>query len=589
MNATQRGCRSLAIFLVIALVLLVLIPIIIMPAIGAAVALPAITVPAEYYRKDWPSPNFELVNTLGGALLANIIVLWAVWRGWQASNGWTKKVPGRFQAGLEVLVGALWGLTKDQADATNPRVRNVLFPLAASIFFFLLAANLGKLLPGVESVGVLHCAVYDPITLNGLPVHENNLLGMTYYVQRNDAVLNTGTPGSNESYHQCEAMFGKHKYIKEGWLPRELDPFEDQAVMHVVEEGDTLNSIAAEYQADVDAIIATELPASENRAEIQAELDASQYEAVKIDYNDPYAIYNDWDHIEISAASIVAANAPDGGESSIVFDEDALAEGAVADAGEEDHGDETEAQGFQVVGEDDHSEDDHAEGDDHGDESHSEEGDHGHGPSHAEPLPFIVDGNTVTQGDAVYTFTAGATFDTPLEAGQTITVRAELIGADATTRNNQIYTVAPFVRGVATDLSFTIGLALLAFFMIQYFGISELGLDYFQKFVNFRAIGNIGSNPIGGVDFVVGLFEIISEFGKIISLSFRLFGAIFAGTILYAVILFLTGSGIPVIILLLEIIVGTAQALVFAVLTLLFCAQAMESHHGDHDDHDDHH
>lgn len=582
MNATQRGCRGLLIFLAIAFILLILVPIIILPGMGIAVALPAITVPAEYYRKDWPSPSFELVNTLGGALLANVIVLFIAWRVWQASNGWTKKVPGRLQAGVEVLVNGLWGLTKSQADASNPRVRNLLFPIVASIFFFLLAANLGKLLPTVESVGVLHCAVYEPAPLSGFPVHENNFLGMTYFVQRSEAPLTTGTSGTPESYYQCEAMFGEHKYIKDGWLPRELDPFEDQAVIHVVEAGETLNSIAAEYQAQVEAIVAGELPASENRAEVQAELDASQYEAVKIDYSDPYAIYNSWDEIEISAASIVAANAPDGGETAIAFDEAAQeAEATEADGESAEAAQEEIPEGFQevVVEEDDHSEgeaEDHGAGDDHG-------------PTDADPLPFVVDGSTITQGDTVYTLPAGVTFDTPLAEGQTIIVRPELFGAEATTRSNQLYTVAPFVRGVATDLSFTIGLALLAFFLIQYFGVSELGLDYFQKFVNLRAIGNIGKNPIGGVDFVVGLFEIISEFGKIISLSFRLFGAIFAGTILYAVILFLTGAGIPVIILLLEIIVGTAQALVFAVLTLLFCAQAMESHHGDHDDHDDHH
>ena len=73
----------------------------------------------------------------------------------------------------------------------------------------------------------------------------------------------------------------------------------------------------------------------------------------------------------------------------------------------------------------------------------------------------------------------------------------------------------------------------------------------------------------------------ISELSKIISLSFRLFGNIFAGGILIAVMLFLVGTGLPVIFYALELIVGLAQALVFAVLTLVFIAQAMEGHHGD--------
>jgi F-type H+-transporting ATPase subunit a len=148
-----------------------------------------------------------------------------------------------------------------------------------------------------------------------------------------------------------------------------------------------------------------------------------------------------------------------------------------------------------------------------------------------------------------------------------------------------LFTVAPFIRGVATDLSFTVGLALLAFVAIQAFGVSELGINYFQKFINVHALGNIAKRPLGAIDFVVGLFEIISEFGKIISLSFRLFGALFAGSVLFVVIMFLVGTTVPVIIMALELIVGLAQAGVFAILTMLFCAQAMVAHVHD-DDHE---
>jgi len=122
--------------------------------------------------------------------------------------------------------------------------------------------------------------------------------------------------------------------------------------------------------------------------------------------------------------------------------------------------------------------------------------------------------------------------------------------------------------------------------------VSTLGLDYFQKFINLRAIGSIPTRgPLAAIDFVAGLFEIVSEFGKIISLSFRLFGALFAGSILFAVFLFLFGSILPAVILALELIVGGAQAAVFAILTLIFCSQAMVSHaHEDHDHgHDDAH
>jgi F-type H+-transporting ATPase subunit a len=181
------------------------------------------------------------------------------------------------------------------------------------------------------------------------------------------------------------------------------------------------------------------------------------------------------------------------------------------------------------------------------------------------------------------------TLDTPLAAGQTVTIRPELLGVEATTFKNQLFTVAPFVRGAATDLNLTLSYAIFAFCQIQNFGLSTLGPDYLQKFVNLRAIGSIPTRgPLAAIDFVAGLFEIVSELGKIVSLSFRLFGALFAGSILFAVFLFLFGSILPAVILALELIVGGAQAAVFAILTLIFCSQAMVSHaHDDHDHHDE--
>lgn len=142
--------------------------------------------------------------------------------------------------------------------------------------------------------------------------------------------------------------------------------------------------------------------------------------------------------------------------------------------------------------------------------------------------------------------------------------------------------LAPFVRAAATDLNFTIGLAIVSFMAIQIIGVRAQGLSYFQKFINIPALGKPG---IGKIDFLVGIFEIVSEFSKIISFSFRLFGNIFAGMILLLVI----GTLIPVAaqtgVLLLEFGVGLIQALVFGMLTMIFMAQATQSHHGDEEHH----
>lgn len=118
-----------------------------------------------------------------------------------------------------------------------------------------------------------------------------------------------------------------------------------------------------------------------------------------------------------------------------------------------------------------------------------------------------------------------------------------------------------FVRSPSSDLNFTLALAIISVISIQYYGIKQLGfLKYGKKFINFE-------NPI---KFFIGILEIVSEFAKIISFSFRLFGNIFAGEVLLLVIYFLVPYIAPLPFLFLEIFVGFIQALVFSMLTLVF-------------------
>jgi F-type H+-transporting ATPase subunit a len=138
------------------------------------------------------------------------------------------------------------------------------------------------------------------------------------------------------------------------------------------------------------------------------------------------------------------------------------------------------------------------------------------------------------------------------------------------------FVLTPFVRVASTDLNFTIGLALISVVMSQVVGLRALGLSYFSKFLNVKTFF---SRPLFGViDFGVGLLELISETSKILSFGFRLFGNIFAGSVL----LFVIGSLIPVFaqsaVLLFEFFIGLIQALIFGLLTLVFMAQATAGH-----------
>ena len=79
--------------------------------------------------------------------------------------------------------------------------------------------------------------------------------------------------------------------------------------------------------------------------------------------------------------------------------------------------------------------------------------------------------------------------------------------------------------------------------------------------------------------------ELVSEFSKVLSFTFRLFGNIFAGSVL----LFVIGALVPVFaqsgVLMLEFFVGVIQAVVFGLLTMTFMSQATVGHGSHEEDH----
>jgi len=144
------------------------------------------------------------------------------------------------------------------------------------------------------------------------------------------------------------------------------------------------------------------------------------------------------------------------------------------------------------------------------------------------------------------------------------------------------WTIVPFLRAPATDLNFTLGLALLSMFMVQYYGFKYLGFGYLKKFFTLP-IDAIAKNPIRILDPAVGILEFVSELSKVLSFSFRLLGNIFAGQVLLFVMAFLLPVA-DVAFFALELFVGLIQAIVFAMLTLVFMAGATE-HHGPEEAH----
>ena len=154
-------------------------------------------------------------------------------------------------------------------------------------------------------------------------------------------------------------------------------------------------------------------------------------------------------------------------------------------------------------------------------------------------------------------------------------------------------TFIPFVRSGTADINTTLALSLMAVIGANIFGIVSIGIwKTFNKYVNLKAIGGIPgkvkADPmvlvVAPVTFFVGVLELVGEFAKVASLSFRLFGNVFAGEVLLLSMSALLAYGLPIPFLFLEIFVGVIQAFIFAVLVLLYFTIAAQ----DHDEHEKH-
>ena len=146
----------------------------------------------------------------------------------------------------------------------------------------------------------------------------------------------------------------------------------------------------------------------------------------------------------------------------------------------------------------------------------------------------------------------------------------------------------PFFRGGTADLNMTLALAFFAVFFSHFMGVFTIGAwKHFNKFINFEALIEIPKNFkkdkniafINPVKFFVGFMEIVGEIAKVMSLSLRLFGNIFAGEVLLASMAAIFAFILPIPFFFLEVLVGVVQAAVFSILTLVFLSMSVTAEH----------
>jgi F-type H+-transporting ATPase subunit a len=156
----------------------------------------------------------------------------------------------------------------------------------------------------------------------------------------------------------------------------------------------------------------------------------------------------------------------------------------------------------------------------------------------------------------------------------TLTTGAESTGA--TEEHESAGT--PILRPPTADLNMTLAMSLLTFVVVQIAGVSAHGLGGRLK--------HMADPP-----FLFPI-EVISELSRIISLSARLFGNVFAGEVLLGVMygmanaikIALVPVLFPVVFIFLEVLFGTIQALVFALLTLIYITLAAAGHDDEHEE-----
>ncbi len=125
--------------------------------------------------------------------------------------------------------------------------------------------------------------------------------------------------------------------------------------------------------------------------------------------------------------------------------------------------------------------------------------------------------------------------------------------------------VVPLFRAIISDYGIVFVMTMVSVIVTQIVSLAVVGpLGYLGKFFNF-------TSPL---NFFLGLMDLVGELAKVMSLSFRLFGNIFAGEVLGAVMLFLFPFFLPLPFAFLGLLTAVVQPFVFSVLTLVFISMA---------------
>lgn len=130
--------------------------------------------------------------------------------------------------------------------------------------------------------------------------------------------------------------------------------------------------------------------------------------------------------------------------------------------------------------------------------------------------------------------------------------------------------IIPGFLSPTSSLNITLAMTLIVWVTHHVLGFQYHGLKYYKHFMG----------PSKALAPFMLILELISNFARLISLSMRLFGNIFAKEVLLTVLFMLAGAYFaPLPILALGVLVSVIQGVVFVMLAMIYCAGAMEEAH----------
>lgn len=152
--------------------------------------------------------------------------------------------------------------------------------------------------------------------------------------------------------------------------------------------------------------------------------------------------------------------------------------------------------------------------------------------------------------------------------------------------NSFTYSGIEIFRVPTTDFNTTVGLAIGSVIFLQVVSIMDFGFwGHLGKFFKFKEVflgfkKSISSGVMAIIDFFVGILEFIGEFTRIISLSFRLFGNMYAHEVLAVIIMGAFAYVLPAVWSTMGLLVGVVQALVFGSLIAVYYSLSIKSAEG---------